>query len=533
MSATSTATQASSPPPLRDHSPVAGLDRRSLGPLPVLAQSVSAVAPAAAMAATPALVTAQAGTSALWSVALAALLALLVTSCVRTFSIRMAAPGALYSFTAKGLGPAAAFVCGCALLIGYGVLTMAALTGAGLYAGQLFARLGLTAGPPELPVVLALLAAGTVTAYFLVRGVRLSAGLALCLEAASIVLALAFFAVLLARHGLHPDMRQLAPPSSSPGAVASVVAGALPAFGAFIGFESATVLGAEARRPFLVVGRAVRWTVVCSAALYLLATYTQVLAAVRDGVLSPLDDPGHHTATRLPVLLDLGIAISFFACSMASGTALVRLLFSMGRERMTPRRLGSTHPTHGTPHIAVLLGLPVLVLVPLALLASGLEPRTVFAVLLNLCTYGFLAAYALVCLAAPVFLHRIGELTRAPVAAAAVCVPSLLLVLGAHTQRNVSAGNALPPCLFALLMGAGWVWFLLARRRDPERVGAIGVYDETSAADILHGPIDLLDLRGRAAHSSADARLLPADTPLVPGEISDTGPAPSDGRHAR
>ncbi|MGX1668098.1 APC family permease [Streptomyces sp. NPDC055400] len=533
MSATSTAAQASSPPLLRDNSPVAGLDRRSLGPLPVLAQSVSAVAPAAAMATTPALVTAQAGTSAVWSVALAALLALLVTACVRTFSIRMAAPGALYSFTAKGLGPAAAFACGCALLIGYGVLTMAALTGAGLYAGQLFARLGLTAWPPELPVALALLAAGAVTAYFLVRGVRLSAGLALCLEAASIVLALAFFAVLLIRHGLHPDMRQLAPPSSSPVALGSVVAGALPAFGAFIGFESATVLGAEARRPFLVVGRAVRWTVVCSAALYLLATYTQVLAGVEDGVLSPLDDSGRRAAMRLPVLLDLGIAISFFACAMAAGTALVRLLFSMGRERMTPRRLGSTHPTHGTPHIAVLLVLPVVVLVPLGLLAAGLELRTVFALMLNLCTYGFLAAYALVCLAAPVFLHRIGELTRGPVAVAAVCVPSLLLVLGAHTQRNVSAGNALVPGLFALLMGAGWVWFLLARRRDPERVGAIGVYDETSAADVLHRSGDVLDVRGLAAYARTVARHLPADAPHPPPHTANSGPAPSDGRQAR
>ncbi|MFF4836480.1 APC family permease [Streptomyces sp. NPDC001315] len=487
MSATSTATQASSPPVLRGRSPVAGLDRRSLGPLPVLAQSVSAVAPAAAMASTPALVTADAGTSALWSVALAALLALLVSVCVRTFSIRMAAPGALYSFTAKGLGPAAAFACGCALLIGYGVLAMGALTGAGLYAGQLFARLGMTAGPPELLVALVLLTVGILTAYFLVRGVRLSAGLTLFLEAASIVLALAFFAVLLVRQGPHPDMRQLKPPDASPAALASVVAGALPAFGAFIGFESATVLGAEARRPFLVVGRAVRWTVVCSAGLYLLATYTQVLAAGSNGVLSPLGEfPDHHSAVRLPVLLDLGIAISFFACAVASGTALVRLLFSMGRERMTPRQLGRTHPTHGTPHIAVSFVLPILVLVPLGLLTTGLELSTVFTLLLSLCTYGFLTAYALVCVAAPAFLHRIGELTRAPVAAAAVCVPFLLLVLAAHARLNVSAGNALLPGLFAVLMGAGMVWFLLARRRDPERVGAIGVYDETSAQDVLH-----------------------------------------------
>jgi len=462
--------QGTAPAPLlRGRSPVGGLDRRSLGPLPVLAQSVSAVAPTAAMATTPGLVRADTGVFAVWSVALATVLALLVAACVRTFSRRMAAPGALYSFTAKGLGPAAAFCCGCALLIGYGVLAMGALTGSGLYAEQFLARLDISPGPPQLTVAVVVLATGTLVAYFLLRGVRLSAGLTLCLEAASIVLALTFFVVLLVRHGARPDMRQLTPPAS---ALGPVTAGALPAFAAFIGFESAAALGAETRRPFLTVGRAVRWTVVCSAALFLLAVYAQVLPTAG------------HTSVRLPALLDLGVSLSFFACALASGTALVRLLFSMGRERMTPHRLGHTHPTHHTPHIAIALVLPVLVLVPLALIATGTAPHVLFARLVNLCVYGFLTAYALVCLAAPVFLHRIGELTHGPVAVAVLSVPSLLAVLLAHA----ATGGALIPSLFVALMAAGTAWFLWMSRRDPASVGAIGVYDETSAADVFPEP---------------------------------------------
>ncbi|GJF06323.1 hypothetical protein PSD17_52710, partial [Pseudonocardia sp. D17] len=48
-------------PRLRQRSPVHGLRRRGLGPLEVLAQSVSGAAPSAAMAATPAIVAVSAG----------------------------------------------------------------------------------------------------------------------------------------------------------------------------------------------------------------------------------------------------------------------------------------------------------------------------------------------------------------------------------------------------------------------------------------------------------------------------------------
>ncbi|NBH08470.1 APC family permease, partial [Amycolatopsis sp. SID8362] len=40
-------------PPVRAESPMSGLDRRNLGPLPVFAQSVAGAAPSAAMAASP------------------------------------------------------------------------------------------------------------------------------------------------------------------------------------------------------------------------------------------------------------------------------------------------------------------------------------------------------------------------------------------------------------------------------------------------------------------------------------------------
>ncbi len=127
---------------LRRRSPVHGLDRRNLRPVEVLAQSVSTAAPAAGMATVPAIVATTAGTATVWSFVLATAVALAVGTCIATFTRRMAVAGSLYSLTAKGLGPAAAFACGAALLTGYAVLLMAALAGAALYTNALLDRLG-------------------------------------------------------------------------------------------------------------------------------------------------------------------------------------------------------------------------------------------------------------------------------------------------------------------------------------------------------------------------------------------------------
>jgi len=63
---------------LRHRSPVHGLDRRHLGPLEVLAQSVSSAAPAAAMAAAPAIAATTAGSGTIWSFVGATVLSLLI-----------------------------------------------------------------------------------------------------------------------------------------------------------------------------------------------------------------------------------------------------------------------------------------------------------------------------------------------------------------------------------------------------------------------------------------------------------------------
>jgi amino acid transporter len=474
---------------LRGQSPVAGLDRRNLAPVQVFAQSVSAAAPAAGMAVTPAIVAATAGSATIWSFAIATGLALLIASCIGQFTRRMAAAGSLYSLTAKGLGPAAAFLCGGGLLIGYALLTMSALTGAAIRVNAVLRHAGVDTAGGGAAVAGAVVALAVLVAALAVRGVRLSAWVVLCTESVSIGLMLVVFGTLLARRGFAVDTSQLVPSrfDVSPGAVA---AGVLPALAAFIGFEAAAAMGVEARRPFRTIPRAVRRTATVAGLLSLFAAYTQVASfgGVPGGLAGQLDPvPALAATERLPwlsVLLDAGLGTSFLACSLATTTALVRLLFSAGREGVFPARLGVTHRRFRTPHVAVAVALPVVALVPAGLIAAGVAPNVMLAAPLTAAALGYLLAYLLVCLAAPVFLHRIGELTPAPVIATAIIVPVLLGVLVAFVA---SAPVALPT-LVALpvlaLAGARYGWL---RRRHPERVAKVGVYDETSAADLLGG----------------------------------------------
>jgi amino acid transporter len=465
-------------PKLRHRSPVHGLDRRNLGPAEVLAQSVSGAAPAAAMAAVPAIVAATAGPGTLWSFAVATVVALLIASCIGQFTRRMAAAGSLYSLTAQGLGPAAAFSSGVALLVGYALLAMAALVGAAMYVDGLLSRLGVVASRPVLVGAVCVLALAT-TAGVLVQ-VRLSARVVLLVEATSITLMTVVFVVLLGA-----DVPPVVAPAPDLG-LGGIAAGVLPALGAFVGFEAATALGVEARRPFRTVPRVVLWTAGGAGVLYLFAAYTQV-AGFGAGGLPGQPEPVLTLAMAqgqawVAVVLDLGIAMSFAACGLATSNALVRVLFSMARDGIVPAALGGTHRRFRTPHVAIAVALPVVAVVPAGLLAAGVPAPRVLAELLTVATAGYLVAYLLVCVAAPPFLSRIGELTAAPVVVTAVVAPVLLVALGAFV---VSAWGGVLPVVLGVLGLLGLIWLAWLRRYRPARLAGIGVFDETVADDVL------------------------------------------------
>jgi amino acid transporter len=263
----------------------------------------------------------------------------------------------------------------------------------------------------------------------------------------------------------------------------------------FMGFESAATLGVEARKPLVAVPRAVLWTPAVAGVLFVAAAAAQVVllrAAPLDVLTSPV--PVAELADRdgltvLRRLLDLGIAASFFACVTGSTNALGRVLFSMSREGVLPRRLGRTHSRFETPYVALAIVLPAVVGVPVVALAAGAGPRAVLTGALTVSAFGYVLAYVLACLAMPLFLRRIGELTVLPaVGGVTAAAAGVLGLVAALVGASTAAGRAMG-LVFVAAMVPGVAWAAWLRERAPDRLREVGVYDQATASSVLPGSV--------------------------------------------
>ncbi|MBG6055225.1 amino acid transporter [Salinibacterium sp. CAN_S4] len=486
------------PPPVvgvGTESSVTGLDRRSVGFADVLAQSVSAVAPSAAATTVPIMVAVAAGSASVWAIAAAMLLCAVVASTVNQFTRRLAAAGSLYTFVAKGLGTTASSVTGVAMIIGYGVIAMFALTGAGLYLSFLLDQFAPEVAASGLVVPICILATGALCFFVLARGIRLSTRVTMLVESVSVVLIVVLVVALLAVQPAGIDGNLLNPTALLSGTVSigDFAAGAMLAITAFVGFESSAALGVEARRPFAAIPRAVLWTVMGAGLLYLLSTYSQLVGFETLGrdigsSTSPVNElASAYGIEWVGILLDASIATSFFACAIASTTALTRVLFSMGREGLLPNSLGHASATNRTPIVAIAAVLPVLVGVPIWLIATGGSVWFAMGILIVGAASGYVVAYILLCIAAPVFLWRIGELTLWPAIKAAVGAAGLTAVLVAFLISEGATAQGGAMWAFLVLMVVGSAGILVLRTRRPWLHQTIGMHDETVLADVLGG----------------------------------------------
>lgn len=472
-------------------SPVDGLARRSVGFVDVLAQSVSAVAPSAAATTIPLIVAGAAGGATFWAIAAASLLALLVGTTVNQFTRRLASTGSLYTFVSRGLGTTPAVVTGVALLLGYGFISMFALGGAGYYLAILVARFqpALT-GSVLVPALLIVAMAG-LCLVVLARGIRISTRVTLLVECVSVAIILILVVALLLRAGPSVEWPRFALDGVQP---ANLAVGAALALTAFVGFESSSTLGVEAKRPFASIPRSIIWTIVGSGLLYLVATYTQIVgftALGRDlmGSSSPVNDlAAAYGLDAVGLLLDVSVAASFLACAIASSTALVRVLFSMGREGLAPERFGRTHRRYRTPFDAAVFAMASITAGLLAVILLAGSVWRAMELLLIGAAGGYITAYGLVCVAAPVFLWRIGELTVWPVIRAAVAVILLSGVLVTYLAVESTTDRVAGVWVFLATMAIGILICGARLVRKPGIRSALGVYDVPVGADVLGGP---------------------------------------------
>jgi amino acid transporter len=441
-----------------------GLRRDALSPLETLAQSVSTMAPTTTPAATIPLVCALAGNGTWLAYVLATAAVLLVALCVSRFARYSASPGSLYTYASNILPPWMGATVAWSLLLAY-VATGSSVIGGFYHYGRLL--LHNSRGHPASAVLLAL-AVTAVSIWIAYRDVEISARLMLWIEAVSVSLILAVVVVLLVHHGGHWDRDQLQLRGMSG---SGLRLGLVLALFSYVGFESATTLGSEARNPLETIPRAVIRSAVLAGAFFTVCAYAEVLgfhAAGQD--LGTSQAPMYVLANLggiplLGLLIDVGALVSLFAGTLACITAAARVLLLMAHNGLAHRSLTRTHTRNETPSRAVIVT-GVAAVLPVALLAarsaSGLE---VYGWMGSLATYGFIVAYALVCLVLPSYLREHGVFrARAQVVPWTACAVMVLALVGNLYPVPEGPYGKLP-YVYLVYLAVGLIWFAVRARR--------------------------------------------------------------------
>ena len=447
-------------PPTADY----GLRHEILSPMETLAQSVSTMAPTTTPAATIPLVCALAGNGTWLAYALATAAVLLVALCIGRYARHSASPGSLYAYASMTLPPWLSATVAWSLLLAY-VATGSSVIGGFYHYANLLLRDA--TGHVYSAVLLATLVTG-VSIWIAYRDVKISARLMLWIEATSVTVIVIVVALLLVRHGWHWDGAQV----HLHGMTGSGLRlGLVLALFSFVGFESATTLGSEARNPLKTIPRAVIQSAILAGAFFTVCAYAEVLGFHTVGQdLGASQAPMYVLAKVggvpvLGLLIDIGVLVSMFAGTLACITAASRLLMLMAHNGLAHDSFQTTHAKNQTPSRAVVIT-GAAALLPVAVLAArGAGGLDVYGWLGSLATYGFIVAYALVCVALPRYLreHRVFR-SGAQIVPWLAGAAMLLALVGNLYPVPEGPYGKLPYVYLAYLL-AGLLWFAFRGRR--------------------------------------------------------------------
>lgn len=440
-----------------------GLRNGVLGPLETLAQSISAIAPSTSPSLTIPLVFALAGNTTWFVYLMATCAALLVGFCVSRFARLSASPGSLYTYTANTLPPAFGVAAALGLLLAY-LATGASVAGGALYYVNLVSLQFLHWSPPGIPVLALVCAAAGWVAY---RDIKLSAELMLWIEVISVSLIMLVVAVMPVRFGFHLDLDQIRLrgvtfSSLGPAMVLSMFS--------FVGFESATTLGAEARDPLRTIPRAVLLSAFLVGGFFILCSYSEVLGFRGEtGKLSETTSPLHLLATKagiapLGIAIDFGALISMVACVLACTTAAARVVLRMTHAGLLPAVFEQTNQRHGTPGAAIALSAGLMFVGTAAMQLRGFTGSEMYDLMGSLSVFGFLTAYALVAVSLPFARRAVGQHSLAVAAVSALTVLVLVLITVFDLRSTADAAHARIPYLYVMYIAVGFVWYAAKRK---------------------------------------------------------------------
>ena len=448
-----------------------GLRREVLSPMETLAQSVSTIAPTTTPAATIPLVCALAGNGTWLAYVMATIAILLVALCVGKFARYSASPGSLYTYASMILPPSLGATAAWSLLLAY-IATGASVIGGFYHYANLLLR---DATGHGLSTAFLAFLVTAISIWIAWQDVKISARLMLWIEAISVSFILIVVVLVLFRNGWHMDWPQLQLRGMSG---SGLRLGLVLALFSFVGFESATTLGSEARDPLKTIPRAVIQSALLAGVIFTACAYAEVL-----GLRSVGQDLGASQAPLrvlaqvggvpfFGLLIDIGVLVSMFAGTLACITAAARVLLLMSHNGLAHSSLRKTHARNETPGLAILVTGAAAVL-PVAILAArGASGLDVYGWMGSLATYGFIVAYALVSVALPRYLREHNAYRPGAQIIPWLACGAMLLALVGNLYPVPEGPYGKLPYIYLAYLSAGMLWFFFRVRTRKSALAA-------------------------------------------------------------
>ncbi len=488
------------------------LERNAVGLVPTLFQSITHMAPAAAVAFSIIVGAPYAGGSLPLAVLLALIACLLVAVSIGQLARHLPSAGGLYTFSARGLGAPVGF------LVAWGFMLAEPIVAPLLYlifGNELAANLNSHFGWPFWLWAPFAAVAGLIVWVLTYRGIRLSTRTGVALGAFEIVVFLALSLTLIVAAGSRNTLSVFGAHTGNVNGLGSVFPGMIFAILAFIGFEASAPLGEEAKDPRRTIPRAVFLSALLIGLFYLFCYYAATVYFGPDKMADPKhgfalfnnSDPWSGMAQAVwgagVIIVILAVLNSAIANSNAGANAATRVGYALGRIGLLPRAFSRIHPRFKTPYIAVHVQAVGGIVLAVGLGAITGNPLNAFALLGTVATIIVVAIYILTNLSNLIFYLRerrdefnIFTNGIVPIVGSIIFLPALVAAfgidfLGLGITPLTSPANLAPIVIGVwMLIGVGLLIYFSSR--DPQRItqtGRVFLDDEEAAGRVEPMPL--------------------------------------------
>ena len=470
------------------------LARNQVGLMAALFQSITSMAPGAAIAASVPLGAAFAGGALPLSVVIAFIGILFTAASIGQLAKHIPAAGSVATYSAVGLWPPIGFLVGWAyaaveVLIVPLVMLQLGYTVAGEWHSE-------SASFPLGAWWVFMLAGTFLVCWLVYRGVHTSTSTGVWLGFVEILVFLVLSIVLVVKAGDHNTLAVFTTKyANAKGFVgfSGVIAGAVGALLAFSGFEAAAPLAEETKNPRRNIPLAVIGATVAIGALYIFTTYAadvsfgprifKGFASSANGV--PWDGLARTVSGVFWLLVLIAIINSTLANANSGTNVFTRTAYAFGRVGAFPRICADLHPRFKSPRVGILIELVLSCVLGLAL-GFKYTPQVAFGIIGTGLVVMVVPVYMVANLACIGFFarHRKEEQhlvyhILVPIVGFVFLLPGFMSAAGITGVPGLSFIVALSsPYKYAAYGMAAWlilgiVVLLVLRSRNPRAVAAV------------------------------------------------------------